>query len=96
MILGGDFNCVFELTDRKSKIVHTDKSTNILLETLDNFYLNDTWKKIHNSKCGFTWCDSSNTPASRIDYIFVSQMILAKIQKIRYSKFQELIRMELV
>ena len=37
MILGGDFNCVFELTDRKSKIVHTDKSTNILLETLDNF-----------------------------------------------------------
>ena len=86
MILGGDFNCVFELTDRKSKIVHTDKSTNILLETLDNFYLNDTWKKIHNSKCGFTWCDSSNTPASRIDYIFVSQMILAKIQKIRVQQ----------
>ena len=75
MIFGGDFNCVFEHTDRKSKIVHTDKSTNTILEILDKFYLNDTWKKLHNSKCGFTWCDSSNTPASRIDYIFVSQMI---------------------
>ena len=45
MILGGDFNCVFEHTDRKSKIVHTGKSTNTLLEILDKFYLNDTWKK---------------------------------------------------
>ena len=45
MIFGGDFNCVFEHTDRKSKIVHTDKSTNTWLEILDKFYLNDTWKK---------------------------------------------------
>ena len=45
MILGGDFNCVFEHTNRKSKIVHTDKSTNTLLEILNKYYLNDTWKK---------------------------------------------------
>lgn len=86
IILGGDFNCVFDKTDRKNKTTAADKSTNILIEILNKFNLNDTWKKIQGLKPGFTWCNSSNKPVSRIDYIFLSQIMLAKVHKIRVQQ----------
>ena len=86
IILAGDFNCVFQAIDRLNNQCHLDKSVPILRDLLLKFSLNDTWRKINWKKPGFTWCNADNTPVSRIDYIFISDLILSKVEKINVKQ----------
>ena len=38
----------------------------------------------HKDIAGYTWCDASNTPKSRIDFIFISKYFIYDIGNISY------------
>ena len=65
LIIGGDFNCVLNTSDRTSGII--DKSTSALTEVLDNFDLIDVWKYLNhelvhnNNNNSFTQAHNSLT-----------------------------------
>ena len=64
LILCGDFDCSFE---------RCDKSTGKLKSILRKLNLIDVWNMKHKDIAGYTWCDASNTPKSRIDFVFISK-----------------------
>jgi hypothetical protein len=62
IILAGDFNSSHKAKTKCCKIINDLKH---------KYNLIDIWDKINPEKEGKTWCDSSNTQQSRIDYIFL-------------------------
>ena len=73
LIVCGDFNCSFE---------RYDESTDKLKCILRKLNLVDVWSEKHKDLQGFTWCDASNTPKSRIDFVFISKDFVYDIDKI--------------
>ena len=78
-ILCGDFNCHMEGTS-------IDKSTKILKDILKYMELIDVWQGKNGNTNGYTWCDATNTPKSRIDFIFASENLLTKFKQIILRK----------
>ena len=74
IIICGDFNCVL------SK--ERDKSSACLKKLVKNVNLCDVWFDKHKELSGFTWCDGSDTPKSRIDYVFVTDNFIYETDKI--------------
>ena len=70
IILCGDFNCKIDNC--------TDKSSKILNDVITQLNLIDLWASKYDKNNGFTWCDASNTPKSRIDFVFISKNLLNK------------------
>ena len=70
LILCGDFNCIFE---------RCNKSTEKLKSILRKLNLIDVWNTKHKDIAGYTWCNASNTPKSRIDFIFISKYCIYDI-----------------
>ena len=58
-----------------------DKSYKKLLNVINYFNLKDMWIDLHKDLAGFTWCNASNIPASRIDYIFLSEEFTYDVDK---------------
>ena len=74
LIIGGDFNCVLNTSDRTSGII--DKSTSALTVVLDNFDLVDVWKYLNPGLVQFTYIDSSPRMCnSRIDLLLFSKCL---------------------
>ena len=73
LIVAGDFNCCKER--------QMDKSYKRLLNVINYFNLKEMWIDLHKDLAGFTWCNASNIPASRIDYIFLSKEFTYDVDK---------------
>ena len=74
LLIGGDFNCVLNTSDRTSGV--TDKSTSALTEVLDNFDLVDVWKCLNPGLVQFTYIDSLPRMCnSRIDLLLFSKCL---------------------
>ena len=74
LILCGDFNCVLDNS--------SDKSSNVLKKCLSKLNFCDMWNELHPQKTGYTWCDASDIPKSRIDYIFISKLFMYDVRSI--------------
>lgn len=46
----------------------------------------DVWQGKNGNTNGYTWCDATNTPKSRIDFIFASENLLTKFKQIILRK----------
>ena len=66
ILIAGDFNCILDNSTNNS-----DKSSHVLKTVLNDLDLIDLWSTLK-TEPGYTWCDGTNTPKSRIDYIFIS------------------------
>ena len=66
ILIAGDFNCILDNSTNNS-----DKSCHVLKNVLNDLDLIDLWSTLKREP-GYTWCDGTNTPKSRIDYIFIS------------------------
>ena len=66
ILIVGDFNCILDNSTN-----NTDKSSHVLKTVLNDLDLIDLWSTLKTDQ-GYTWCDGTNTPKSRIDYIFIS------------------------
>ena len=64
--IAGDFNCILDNSTNNS-----DKSSHVLKSVLNDLDVIDLWSTLK-TEPGYTWCDGTNTPKSRIDYIFIS------------------------
>ena len=78
LVLFGDFNCYIN-----SK---TDKSAKILRECINTLDIKDLWHTIHKKRDGFTWCDASDTPKSRIDLVLTSYDLLDNFKSLSVRK----------
>ena len=74
----GDFNCKLNNS--------TDRSSKLLKEILAQLHVVDIWKDKLNDTDGFTWCDATDTPKSRIDFIFLSKYLYLKAKNISVRK----------
>ena len=74
ILLCGDFNCC------KGRIY--DKSYMKLLDTVRCLDLTDVWIDKHPQLNGYTWCNANDIPTSRIDYMFLSNEFMYKMDKI--------------
>ena len=76
-ILCGDFNCVL---DNKYDIVsgesHRQCDVNCFKDLILDSTLNDAWRLFHQEEKVFTWCRKNPFIARRLDYIFVTDLIL--------------------
>ena len=87
LIVCGDFNCSFERYDKSTddfncSFERYDKSTAKLKCIFRKLNLVDIWSEKHKDLQGYTWCDASNTPKSRIDFVFISKDFVYDIDKI--------------
>ena len=75
-IIAGDFNCVDRAIDKfHSNDFHSsDKTCLAALKT--DFSLVDVYRKLNPHGISFTWSNSSNSQASRLDRFFISQTLL--------------------
>ena len=80
IILSGDFNCHLGTCNEQ------DKSIRYLNDIINQLDLVDAWKLKHPTLTGFTWCNATNTPTSRIDFIFVSNNLSYMLHKINVRK----------
>ena len=70
LIVGGDFNCVYENVDRTSKVL--DKSSVCFKQFMNEMNLIDSWRIKHDGDIDFTYIDPSHRGLnSRIDYILI-------------------------
>ena len=78
LIIGGDFNCVDSTSDElNSDNVHSlDKTSFSSLKS--NFFLTDVWRKRNPRAISFTWSNSNNTQASRLDRFLISKFLFTK------------------
>ena len=72
LVLGGDFNCVLNSSDRRGagEDFKVDKSSVLLQGLCRDFKLKDCFKTLHPREEGFTWFSGDGSRASRIDYVF--------------------------
>ena len=79
-MIAGDFNCVDRAIDKfYSYDFHSsDKTCLAALKT--DFSLVDVYRKLHPSGISFTWSNSSNTQASRLDRFFISRSLLKGVR----------------
>ena len=72
LVLGGDFNCVLNSSDRRGagEDFRVDKSSVLLQGLCRDFKLKDCFKTLHPREEGFTWFSGDGSRASRIDYVF--------------------------
>lgn len=78
-VIAGDFNCVDCAIDKfHSKYFHSsDKTCLAALKT--DFSLVDVYRKLNRHGISFTWSNSSNTQASRLDWFFISHMLFKSV-----------------
>ena len=81
LIIGGDFNCVDSASDKfQSNEIHsTDK--NSLCSLKSHFSLVDVWRKCNPREISFTWSNSNNTQASRLDRFFISKSLFSRVRE---------------
>lgn len=79
LIIGGDFNCVDSVSDKlnSDNVLSSDKTS--LSSLKSSFLLTDVWRKRNPRGSSFTWSNSNNTQASRLDRFFVSKFLLSKV-----------------
>ena len=75
IIICGDFNCVLSKERDKSLV--------------KNVNLCDVWFDKHKELSGFTWCDGSDTPKSRIDYVLLLITLFMKRTKSLFVGYRE-------
>ncbi len=77
IIVGGDFNCVSEQTDKQRKV--TNISDNNYNRFIDNIQLVDIWRIQHPNEVQYTYIDPSNRQySSRIDKVLISKTLSQK------------------
>ena len=75
-IVVGDFNCVDRAIDKfHSDQFHSSDKTSLAALKAD-FRLVDVYRKLNPHGISFTWSNSSNSQASRLDRFFISQPVL--------------------
>ena len=74
VLLCGDMNCC-------QNRVH-DKSFSKLKEITTFLDLKDVWLETHPLLNGYTWCNANDLPTSRIDYVYLSNDSMYKLEKI--------------
>ena len=74
VLLCGDMNCC-------QNRVH-DKSFSKLKDITTFLDLKDVWLETHPLLNGYTWCNANDLPTSRIDYVFLSNDSMYKLEKI--------------
>lgn len=79
LIIGGDFNCVDDVLDRLncSAVLSMDKRA--LFSLKSDFSLVDVWRKQNPRKVLFTWANSDQTQASRIDRFLIAKPLVPKV-----------------
>ncbi len=71
VIVGGDFNCIVDIADRRStSSVKLDASSHTLLSIIKDCKLVDVYRRINPSIPGYTW--SNGRTFSRIDFLFTT------------------------
>lgn len=63
-----------------------DKSTKILKDCLQILDITDLWFDKHKDLNGFLWYYASDTPRSRIDFVFVNNDLLNQFRNILIRK----------
>ena len=81
VILGGDLNLAMGPLDYQgSRVEHCNsRSRNIFSFLTDEYNLNDTWRLMHPTDRVFTRHQQNPIALSRLDYVFVSNSILANV-----------------
>ena len=81
LVIGGDFNCVFnsKLDTHNVKCIY--KTPNSLKYLLKQCLLIDIWRKTHSYKLQYTWRNKYLRVASRIDFILISKDLKNRIIK---------------
>ena len=84
-IIAGDFNCVDRAIDKfHSDVFHSSDKTCLSALKAD-FSLVDVYRKLNPSGVSFTWSNSSNSQASRLDRFFISQSLLKGVRSNQVS-----------
>ena len=89
-IILGDFNLVLDVElDRLNTYANNSKAQEVVLDTMDEFCLQDTWRIRNASSRQYSWIKrncfgSETTKASRIDFVLASKGIDQNIEMISY------------
>ena len=86
-ILLGDFNLVLDVNmDRENTYNNNNKAKDEVLEIMDQYYLQDTWRIQNEEKREFSWIKRGSFPikASRIDFALISAGLSHLIEMIQY------------
>lgn len=79
VVLGGDWNCIRSIRDRKSesKEFKLDTTCGLLNRIIKDFKLLDCYRIHHQGEC-FTWSNTSGSRKSRIDMFLISEGLKCK------------------
>ena len=86
-ILVGDYNLVLDVElDRENTYCNNNKSKDVILDIMEQFYLRDVWRLQHGLKREFSWRKKRSMPlkASRIDFGLVSAGLDQKVEITQY------------
>ena len=86
IILGGDFNCVLDPSDRSNPVNYVEKTANNLKAVLSSHALEDIWRIQNPSSKEFTF-SSSRGSFSRIDKFYTSRNFRDIFNKPRIDTF---------
>jgi len=75
VIMGGDFNCISDIALDTKQVRHQNglRGSRELFKISKDFGLQDCWRVEHPNLKRFTWHNSNNTSATRIDRIYLSR-----------------------
>ena len=85
IILGGDFNCVLDPSDRSSPVTYVEKTAYNLKAVLSSYALEDIWRVQNPSSKEFIF-SSSRSSFSRIDKFYTSRNFRDTFNKPRIVK----------
>ena len=86
-IILGDFNLTLDVDlDRNNTYCNNNKAKEEVENMMDEFYLDDIWRKRNSDKREFSWSKKGDYPrkASRIDFALVSGGIDQNVELIQY------------
>ena len=86
MIVGGDFNFCWNLSDRFPVSARPDKSVQYLVNFLNNCNLVDSWSTSNPRKPGYTYFDKKSNSYSRLDYILISQNTTFQTKNVKITQ----------
>lgn len=78
LLIAGDFNCVDSTSDKLNSTAVPSSDTAVISALKSSFLLIDVWRKKNPRAISFTWSNSSNTQASRLDRFFISKSLFSE------------------
>ena len=79
LLIGGDFNSVDKVLDKLNCATVPSADKTSLVTLMSDFSLVDVWRKQNPRMISFTWSNSDQTQASRLDRFFIAKSSFDKV-----------------